>query len=277
MSSTFAREPWLAHPAGVRHPDRRSARCSCGSTRIAFGEPRGPTARGEGLLCADVRASRARVRRRHLPAAGAGRLVPERREAARDRRMATLTDIDRRAQGREATGRGRASSSTRTAGASLISSSRPALDAARPVGRCRRGAHGAARRGAARDRRRHARMPGRTLSLGRRAASAGDPARARHPRSLWPASRSARRTRGPGSISASGACSIRSATRRERRSARAPYRVPAGRGRGPAPDSGRSGACRHHRARAISASPPMARRWCGSSSGSAMCTRASSR
>ena len=35
------------------------------------------------------------------------------------------------------------------------------------------------------------------------------------------------------------------ATRRER----APYRVPAGRRRKPAPDSGRPGACRHHRAR----------------------------
>ena len=40
----------------------RSARCCCGSTRFAFGEPRGPTGAGAGVLCADVRPSRHRVR-----------------------------------------------------------------------------------------------------------------------------------------------------------------------------------------------------------------------
>ena len=49
---------------------------------IAFGEPRGRQRQGAGLLRADVRASRARARRRHLHAAGARRLVPERRRAA---------------------------------------------------------------------------------------------------------------------------------------------------------------------------------------------------
>ena len=39
--------------------------------------------------------------------------------------------------------------------------------------------------------------------------------------------------------------------------------------------SGRPGARRHHRARALFASPPTARRWSGWSSVSAMCTRAS--
>ena len=52
-------------------------------------------------------------------------------------------------------------------------------------------------------------------------------------------------------------------------------RLPAGRGRRPAPDS-RSGRCMPASSSpAISASPPMARRWCGWRSGSAMCTRAS--
>ena len=47
--------------------------------------------------------------------------------------------------------------------------------------------------------------------------------------------------------------------------------------RGPAPNSGRPGSRRHHRARAISASPRTARPWRGSRSGSATCTRASMR
>ena len=54
-------------------------------------------------------------------------------------------------------------------------------------------------------------------------ASAGDPARARHPRPLRARSRSARPTRGPGSISASGACASRSAPATKRRKAPAPY------------------------------------------------------
>ena len=60
-------------------------------------------------------------------------------------------------------------------------------------------------------------------------------------------SRSARPTRGPGSITASGTCATRweQAARAEARA----LRLPAGRRRKPAPDSGRAGACRHHRAR----------------------------
>ena len=68
--------------AGVRHPDRRRRAVPAAQhhrVRRAARRHR----RGEGLLRADVRASRARARRRHLHAAGAGRLVPERREAAR--------------------------------------------------------------------------------------------------------------------------------------------------------------------------------------------------
>ena len=99
-----------------------------------------------------------------------------------------------------------------------------------------------------RHRRRQLRLPRRPLSVRRRAASAGDPARTRDPRSVRP--RAGRRcpTRGPGSITAAGTCAIRSATQAGRAKARA-LRVPAGRRREPAPDPGRPGACRHHRAR----------------------------
>ena len=87
--------------------------------------------------------------------------------------------------------------------------------------------------------------------------------------------RSARPTRGPGSISASGACSIRLA--RAAGSGRSRLHFPAGRRRKPAPDPGRPGACRHHRARTFPLHRRSARPWCGWSSGSAMCTRASIR
>ena len=75
---------------------------------IAFGEPRGADRAGRGLLRADVRASRARVRRRRLPAAGAGRLVPERREAAGIAPWRADRHDRARQQGRRRIGRGRA-------------------------------------------------------------------------------------------------------------------------------------------------------------------------
>ena len=75
VTSTFAREPLLAIAVRVRPADlvRRAvpARHS-----VAFGEPLGPTGPVHGVLCADVRASRAGADRRHLPASAAGRLVP---------------------------------------------------------------------------------------------------------------------------------------------------------------------------------------------------------
>ena len=77
---------------------------------IAFGEPRGPHRQGAGILRAAVRASRAGVRRRHLPAAGARRLVPERRQTARIDRCRHSPTSSRRASGSTATARGRASS-----------------------------------------------------------------------------------------------------------------------------------------------------------------------
>ena len=81
VSSTFARAPLLAIIlvfgllVGLAGLFLRL-------NSIAFGEPRGPTAKAQRLLRADVRASGDRVHRRHLYAAGAGRLVPERRRTA---------------------------------------------------------------------------------------------------------------------------------------------------------------------------------------------------
>src|SRR5262249_18871120 len=74
-------------PAACDYSGLRPAR---GARRAVFAvpphRPRG-TARAEGLnaglLCADVRSSGACLCRRHLHAAGAGRLVPERRRIVR--------------------------------------------------------------------------------------------------------------------------------------------------------------------------------------------------
>ena len=93
------------------------------------------------------------------------------------------------------------------------------------------------------------RLPGRPLSVRRRAASAGDPAGARD-RAISSACEADRRAR-----HAALARSRRLGRRASARQARSPAQtrralcVPAGRGREPAPDSGRPGACRHHRAR----------------------------
>ena len=65
VSSTFARAPLLAIVlvfgilVGL-------AALFLRLNSIAFGEPRGPSRQGAGLLRADVRASCARARRRHL-------------------------------------------------------------------------------------------------------------------------------------------------------------------------------------------------------------------
>ena len=80
VTSTFAREPWLAVLLGF------GILIALGGlflrlNTIAFGEPRGPAAPGAGFLRADVRAPRHRVHGRHLPAAGAGRRLRKRRQA----------------------------------------------------------------------------------------------------------------------------------------------------------------------------------------------------
>ena len=176
VSSTFAREPWLAILLVFGILIGFGA-LFLRLNSIAFGEPRGADRRGEGLLRADVRASRAGVRRRHLPAAGAGHLVPERGQAARIGRMATLHRHDRKAAASTAhrpwprvvvreDGWQRRSqpSSPPAAGRCSACGATPAPCTWRCSTR------------AGRDRRRHPRMPGRTVSVGRRAASAGDPA-----------------------------------------------------------------------------------------------------
>ena len=83
VSSTFAREPWLAIVLVLRHPGRRRRAVPAAQHHRVRRAARRRPREAQGLLRADVRASRARARRRHLPAAGAGRLVPERRETAR--------------------------------------------------------------------------------------------------------------------------------------------------------------------------------------------------
>ena len=117
------------------------------------------------------------------------------------------------------------------------------------------------------------RLPGRRVSLGRRASRPGDPARARDPRPLRP--RGARRAR-RAALARPRPLAVRASARRRRRRAPAtPYAfLPP-----------RATACIRFRSApsmpassspAISASTPAARRWCGSRSGSATSTRASS-
>ena len=226
VTSTFARQPLLAIPLVL-------------GLLVGFGAlllrlTGSPSARrrrhggaGQGILRADVRASGAGADRRHLAAAAAGRLVPARRAAARDerdgRRDRSLRAA-RRADGRSTRHRpwprvvGRRGWLARRAEQLAAG----ALDAARPVGRSRRGAHGAARRGPRRARRLQPRLPRRRFPSVGAAPSAGDPAGARDPRPLRPRGRGRCRTRGPGSTTASGASGSRSATQPRRRAAE-PY------------------------------------------------------
>ena len=187
VSSTFAREPLAGDRRWCSACWSRFGALFLRLNGVAFGEPRGATAPAQGLLRADVRASRAGARGRHLSAAGAGRLVPECREAARDSADAALHRHDR----------GRAGSSDHRPWPRVIvererlarcdrASSRPADwtllglwgdDAARCTWRC-------STKRPARSPSSRSQCPDGTFPVGRRAASAGDPARARDPRSL---------------------------------------------------------------------------------------------
>ena len=89
---------------------------------------------------------------------------------------------------------------TKTAGGRRSTAGARPLHAARPVGRARARAHGAAGRSVRRHRGRQLRLHRRAISVRRRAARAGHAAGARHPRSLRSGSRRYCRTRGPGSI-----------------------------------------------------------------------------
>ena len=277
VSSTFAREPWLAIVLvfgiliGVGALFLRL-------NTIAFGEPRGADRRGEGVLRADVRASRAGVRRRHLHAAGAGRLVPERGEAAGIDAMATLLDTIPKRDGSQAhrpwprvvVARGRLA---RSRSSQLAAGHWTLLGLWGDAGAVHM----------ARARRAHGeiavvthRVPGRHVPVGRRAASAGDPAGARDPRSLWPgAGRPAR----PAALARSRLLGRAASARRRgapRRRTRALSRSCRPRAR--ACTRFRSARCMPASSSPdISASPPTARPWCGWSSGSATCTRASRR
>ena len=93
-------------------------------------------------------------------------------------------------------------------------------------------------------------MPRRQVPLGRRASSGSDQARAHHHRPLW------LQTDGRGGYEALARSRLlgRDAPARQGAEARdrsLSLRVPARGRRGSAPDPGRAGACRHHRARAF--------------------------
>ena len=118
-------------------------------------------------------------------------------------------------------------------------------NAARPVGRSAECAHGAARRRHRRHRRTHLCLHGRQIPQRRRQASAGHPAGADRCRFVRTSCR--RRAR---------YAALARSWRVEGRARRA-LRLPAGGRRRPAPDSGRPGACRHHRARPF----PLHRQW----------------
>ncbi len=174
-------------------------------------------------------------------------------------------------------GRGRAPSSTMRAGASAIEALREAVARCSAFGGTRARAHGApATRAQASLRSCQLASPGRRVSSPSPARpSAGDPARTRDPRSVRPRSRRHADRRPWLDHGRLGRARIRSAT--ERRRTRAASRTPSCRPRARACIRFRSDRCMPASSSpAISASPPTARTWCGWSSGSARCTRASS-
>ena len=274
VSSTFAREPLLAIllVAGLL--------IGIGAlflrlNQVAFGEPRGPVAPGEGVLRADVRASGAGVRRGDLSARAARRLVPACRAVAwvggseRDRPHR----LDRRRHPR-----GGASSLAARAGRRRAvgrrdgGAGRRHADAGRAMGRRRHGADGAL--GGRGFRRHQPRLPERPISLGRKTAPAGHPARTHDRRPLRPRARGRRRS--PPVARSRTLGRHASARRRIARAAQVRRPTPSCRSRAKACIRSRSGRCmRGSSSQGISASPPTARRWCGWRSASATCTRAS--
>ncbi len=109
---------------------------------------------------------------------------------------------------------------------------------------------------AVRPRRHHVRMPGWPLPLGRRGACAGDSSGARRARSLRPGAAGPAR---PAAVARSWALGGAAPARRraECAASRGTVCIPAGRRREPAPDPGRAGACRDHRAGTF----PVHRQW----------------
>ena len=282
VTSTFARQPLLALPLVV------GLLVGFGALLLrlhglAFGEPRGGMRAGQGVLRADVRSSRAGAGRGRLPAGAAGRLVPERGGAARMRMMpgtphCPTCSPPRDRSPRIAPGRAAVVPEAGWRAARRASGGRRA-GAARPLGRARRrctwrcstSARGEHRRASAST------CPSGTLSVGRRASSAGA--------SGWSARSTtcsaSRRVgapddrpwldhgrwgvRHPLAAHAAAAPAAAAPTSSCRSKARACIRFRSGRCM-PASSS-----------RAISASPRTARRWCAWRSGSATSTRASRR
>ena len=166
--------PRRAVPAAQQHRLRRAARAE---------------RQGAGVLRADVRASRAGAsppastcRRRWSPGS---RTSPD--CSVRPDADAHSTSF-RRASASTATGRGRASSSTPDAWrhvARELAAGRATLLGLWGDSGAADGAHGDHARRDRRDRGGQPRLSGRKISLGRRAASAGDPSRARDSQSLW--------------------------------------------------------------------------------------------
>ena len=242
VSSTFARAPALAIilvfgllvglgrtiPADQQHRVWRAARAERQSA---------------SLLRADVRASRDRVRRRHLYAAGLGGVVSERRRTAGVIAMPTHFDII--ARGDRAEGHRPWPRFIVTADAWRASSGRNRRgrgDAARAVGRRGRGCPWFTWRSwnAATGYRGRRASRARTEVFPRSARCTRPPSGSNAPSTVFMAtSPSAPRIRGPGSISAFGTCGIRSArAQRNRRrmtpinsfpsKARALHQIPVG-------------------------------------------------
>ena len=277
VSSTFARQPLARGRAGVRI-DRRVRRADPAAAGRAVRRAERAVRPGQGDLCAAVSASRARADRRAVAAASrwcAGSAPSPRswddgcertpRQTARGTHagagppaMAALRD--RRGQPgstiAQALGEG---------GGDLLGlwAEKDNVHLAMRVG----GRSRALRRLAADEELR--------LSLGRPLPRAGDPARARDPRPRTAPCRSVRRTGGPGSTTAPGACERRSARARRRCGAIRRSTISCRRSAKGCTRS-RSGRCTPASSSpAISASPPTARPWCGWRSGSATSTRAS--
>ena len=273
VSSTFAREPWLVLIlvfgilVGLGGLFLRL-------NTIVFGEPRRANRAGAGILRADVRPSRHRGNGGHLYATGAGRRFPERRQAVGIVRWPCSTS-SRTAKRPNGTAPGRAPSSPTTAGGRRSTILRPGaahcsgFGATRPTctWRCWRRASTISPCSA---------TPARTdniqasLRVIRRRSGWSAPSAICSAWTRW-----LRPIRALGSISGSGTCAIRSAKSSPRRSPRPTLSC---RRKAKACTRFRSAPCMPaSSSRGISASPPMASTWCGSSSGSAMCTRASSR
>ena len=271
VTSTFARAAAARDPAGVRAAGRPSARCSCGCNGIAFGEPRGATAPVEGLLRADVRPSRAGVhapgsicRRRWSPGSSTSRSCWDRRACLRRSTSSKAAGSPAHRPWPRVRRRAR-----RLARASPAQMSRPAVGrllglwgdagAVHMAVLDERAGDIAVATSNARD--------GQFPSVGAH-ASAGDPPGARHPRPL--------RARAGGLAGHAALARPRllgrapSARRAAASHAGRAAAMPFCRPRAKACTRSRSGRCMPASSSpAISASPPTARPWCGSSSGSA--------